>query len=53
MEATGVISVNRVMNVGDTVLARLRGFESLDERFYFFSSMISEGGSAKMGVNRL
>jgi hypothetical protein len=34
-------------------LARLGGFSSLDERFYFFSSMISGGGSAKMGVNRL
>jgi hypothetical protein len=35
------------------LLARLRGFNSLNTRFYFFSSMIFRDGRADRGVNRL
>jgi hypothetical protein len=34
-------------------LTRLRGFNSLNTRFYFFSSMIFRDGRADRGVNRL
>ena len=36
-----------------STLTRLRGFNSLNTRFYFFSSMIFRGGRADRGVNRL